>query len=58
MVEHSTAKTLVGYGAGPVSVPLTRGRHLVEAPTASDSSGVVLARRGRRGTATPRTASR
>lgn len=43
MVEHSTAKTLVGYGAGPVSVPLTRGRPLIEAPTESDFSQVVVA---------------
>lgn len=43
MVENSTAQATVGYGAGPVSVQLTRGRPLVETPLASDSCGVVMA---------------
>src|SRR6478735_5769964 len=43
MVENSTARATVGYGAGPVSVQLTRGRPLVETSIESDPSGVVLA---------------
>lgn len=43
MVENSTAQATLGYGAGPVSVQLTRGRPLVEAPTKSDSREVVMA---------------
>jgi Mrp family chromosome partitioning ATPase len=43
VVEHSTTKTPVGYGAGPVSVPLTRGRPLTEAPTEPVPDRVVMA---------------
>ena len=43
MVENSTANVAAGYGAGPVSVPLTRGRPLAEAPTAPVPDRVVMA---------------
>lgn len=43
MVEHSTTRVAGGYGAGPVSVSLIRGRPLTEAPTEPVSSRVVMA---------------
>lgn len=43
MVEHCTTRTLVGYGAGPVSVPLTRGRPPTEAATKPVPDRVVMA---------------
>lgn len=43
MAQNSTARAAVGYGAGPVSVQLTRGRPLVEAPVDPTSSQVVMA---------------
>lgn len=43
MVENITTQATVGYGAGPVSVQLTRGRPLLETPLASAPSGVVVA---------------
>jgi Mrp family chromosome partitioning ATPase len=43
VAESSTTKTPVGYGAGPVSVPLTRGRPLTEAPTEPVPDRVVMA---------------
>ena len=43
MLENSTARATVGYGAGPVSVQLTRGRPLTTAPTVAVSPPVVVA---------------
>jgi len=43
VVENSTTNVAAGYGAGPVSVQLTRGRPLAEAPTAPVPDQVVMA---------------
>lgn len=43
MRESTTARTTVGYGAGPVSIQLTRGRPLTQAPVEPGSAPVVMA---------------